>query len=61
MRTEGEKMRKSYEWTSNKADTVHTLRIYEGGKVVATLRKIDGATLNACVKELEAAGYTHRG
>ena len=54
-------MRKSYEWTSNKADTVHTLRIYEGGKVVATLRKIDRATLNACVKELEAAGYTHRG
>lgn len=50
----------TYDWTSNKFDTVHTLIMWEGSKRIATVAKIDGLTLNACVKELEANGYTHK-
>lgn len=51
---------RTYNWTSNKFDTVHTLRIYEGSKMIAKMVKIDGQTLRAAIKELKAAGYTHK-
>ena len=51
---------KQYDWTSNRMDTVHTLRIYENGKIVARVPKLDGLMLEYAVKELEANGYTHK-
>ena len=53
-------MKRTYDWTSNKYDTIHTLRVYEGSKIIAKMVKIDGQTLRAAIKELEANGYTHR-
>lgn len=51
---------RTFYWTSNKYDTQHTLKIYEGGKLLATMPKIDSETLRAAVKELKAAGYIHK-
>lgn len=50
----------TYDWTSNKFDTVHTLRMWEGSKKIGTVSKCDSETLWACVKELESSGYTHK-
>lgn len=58
---EAETMKKlQYAWSSNKFDTIHTLRVYEGSKVIARMEKIDGETLRAAISELRAAGYTHK-
>ena len=51
---------KQYDWTSNRMDTVHTLRVYENGKVIAKMVKIDGFTLRSAINELKANGYTHK-
>ena len=51
---------KQYDWTSNRMDTVHTLRVYENGKIVARVPKLDWLMLEYAVKELEANGYMHK-
>ena len=48
---------KTYKITSNKYDTVHTIKIYENGKETAKVSKVDGITMNAIIKELEQNGY----
>lgn len=51
---------KQYDWTSNKADTLHSVRIYENGKVVARLPQVHGDLLKIIIEDLEDAGYTHK-
>ena len=53
-------MKKTYDWSTNKFETIYTLRVYEGSKMVAKLTKIDGQLLQEAIKELKANGYTYK-
>lgn len=52
-------MTKTFYWISNKMDTVHTLKICNNGKVVATVRNLNGRKLRECVNSLKSEGYVH--
>lgn len=53
-------MKKTYDWSTNKFETIYTLRVYEGSKMVAKMTKIDGQLLRAAIEELKANGYTYK-
>lgn len=52
-------MTKTYYWTSNMMDTIHTLKVCHDGKVVATIPNINGKLLHETVNGLKAEGYIH--
>jgi hypothetical protein len=53
-------LKKTYYWTSNDYDTVYTLKVCHGSKVVTSIRGLNASDLRAAVAELKANGYEHK-